>query len=137
MEDEQARLRDAREDDCAGDRLRLGLGRAAGFEPRRPRLALGREAPAELADHVVILGVEHGQAPLCPHRRHRAEDRDVREPVALVGHVELERGHASGKHGGYVREPRRVGVAKVQVECIVDHGFAGGVRKPPLQPLDE
>ena len=66
-----------------------------------PRPALGRRAPrVQHRDDVVVLGVQHRQAAAGGDRAHRAEDRRVRDAVALVGHVELERGHAA-------REDRR------------------------------
>ena len=52
----------AREHDRAVHRFALALRRARVGEPSRPRLALGREPPRRLGDHVVVLGVEHREA---------------------------------------------------------------------------
>ena len=57
-----------------------------------------------------------GEASLLRDREHRAEDRVVRDPVALVGHVELEGRDAAREHAGDLVDPRGIRVAQVQVQ---------------------
>ena len=137
MEDEQPRSGEARQGDRAVHRLRLRVGRARGLEPRRPGLSVRLEAPAELADHVVVLGVQDGEASALGDGAHRPEDRRVGQPVALVGHVELEGGHAAREHRRHLCEPRRVRVAEVEVEPVVDHRLARSVGEALLEAVDE
>ena len=69
--------------------------------------------------------------------RQRTEDRDVRQSVALVGHVELDRGHAALEHGGQLREPDRIRVAEIDVQAVVDNSLACRIREALLEPVDE
>ena len=99
-----ARPRARRAGDRAVHRLGLPLGRAGRREPRRTALPLAPRAGSSARRS------RRRSRRAAPRARrssasavHRAEDRGVGEPVALVGHVELERRHAALEDAGDLR----------------------------------
>ena len=94
VDDVERRVHQFGEVNRASGRLALGqLGMTGGVELRR-LVPLPDEAVRQPADHVVVLGVDHGERAHPPRRRQHVEELAVVETHQVVGHVDLERDHA-------------------------------------------
>ena len=93
--DQRARAGDTRHREGAVDGLALHLGRTRPCGGMPPAAAGEGVLAKQLADDDVVLGVDDHEAAEAGHLLHRHEDHVVREPVGVVGHVQLEARHAA------------------------------------------
>ena len=120
VDDVEGRVHEFGQLDGASGGFALGELRVAGGVELRGLVAFSDEALREPADHVVVLGVDHGQRAHAPRRFQHVEELAVIQTHQVVGHVDLE-GNDSLVHElrNLRLERLRRGVGDDQVEPVV------------------
>ena len=127
VDDQDRDVQQLRQRDRALDRLAFRESRVGDRVIARGGRARLEEPGREPGDHVVVLGVDHGEGAEAPRRGQDVQELLVPEAQAVVRHVDLERGDALGDQPGQLlveRVLRRVG--QDQVERVVDHRLLAG-----------
>ena len=135
VDDEQRPLRPLGEPDRAAGGLALDLGRARRRRGTSGRRVAGRQRLLLVAhDGVAVLAVDHHQAAgLAGLLEHGEELLVVDHQRALVGHEDLEGGHAVLHALPHLGDRRRRGVGDRHVEAVVDVGGAVGAPVPLVE----
>ena len=121
VDDEQRRVEEAGEGDGAIDRLDLGRGGMADRMVARLGVAGSNEAVGDPLDDAAVFGMDHGQCAIRLGHRQDVEELRVVDPHQVVGHEDLERGHATGEGEGQLLGQRLLGrVGNDQVVAVVD-----------------